>query len=382
MTINIPADATYLQMSFPSLIYSTVKIIAKYTSTDIGNTIDEVFDIKEKIVIPNGGLSASNIIINSNSTVTVISNTIVNHEWCISANIRMISPIVSIKIQKGNEIYGISYIEITPTKIVEKNVTRDLEKEYVHGLTIEDAFSVLISRENGSVKCVVMSASGVFTTNLAYFDGTDTVKVTNGNTDSITVVNATLDLTSGLCKKVMLFGDSYSDEHWGVADENLYGYTSVLRSVGADFSNVGYPGGTLPDIFYRFIGMGSYPQIIIWQQGMNYLSDTDGNTPDPTWLADLNNARDISESLGAVLIPCTIPSVSIRNNDAKNAYIRSNFKRYLDFDVALTNGQTWTSDNTNWISGYLSQDGVHPTRLGFAAMVAQAVKDVPELFNK
>ena len=181
-----------------------------------------------------------------------------------------------------------------------------------------------------------------------------------------------------MTRKILVFGDSYVHEKWGIVHGAGFNYswTTILKENGAYFSNVGYPGGTPNSMFYQYIYAGSKPQIVVWGVGMNNAADSDNNTPNSGWLNNLNAAVSFAKFIGALLIPCTIPSTPSKNHSAKSKYIREHFERYIDFDYILT------GISSTWKTGYLASDNVHPTALGFEAMSIQAVKDVPEFFNR
>ena len=57
----------------------------------------------------------------------------------------------------------------------------------------------------------------------------------------------------------------------------------------------------------------------------------------------------------------------------KNNYVRNSGYRYVDLSKAVN------TTGTNWYSGMLSSDNIHPTSLGAKTLCYQVLASVPEI---
>lgn len=364
-------NAKYFRFSQPT---SKLNLLSVYIATHaIRKSLNDLSLISRQ---PNG-LYANGITINADASTTIITETLTNYDWQLAMSCDITTLSSYVRVQKGNTDYGSSYIDIYSNKVLECYIPNGRTKEYQLGFTLGATFGVILTSTKGHVYLTIVSNAGVFHQELLYFDGTRNIVVSNGTGNSALLVNnASVNYTKGFNYKVALFGDSYAHERWGNVSGYTYNYswTTNLKENGCKFENIGFPGalsGSVASMIQYYVKYAS-PNIIIWAMGMNDASDTN-NQPNATWLSNLTQAIEYAESVNALLIPCTIPSVPGRNHDAKTAYIKQHFARYIDFAGCLT-------ENGSWKTGYLASDNVHPTALGFAAMIAQALRDVPE-FN-
>ena len=168
---------------------------------------------------------------------------------------------------------------------------------------------------------------------------------------------------------IYFFGDSYMS----LGDSARWPYYAIQN--GWDkFLASGFPGANgwphgIPS--FRNIMARAKPRYVVWCLGMN------GGVSDSNKAVD--EVIETCDALGVEVILSTTPCVpdSTKNNEAKNTYVKSTGKRYIDFAKAVgaeTNG-------SSWYTGMLSNDNLHPSALGAKALYAQVLKDFPEIMR-
>lgn len=169
-------------------------------------------------------------------------------------------------------------------------------------------------------------------------------------------------------KAVWAFGDSYftqySNTRWPYYLVNAWGYDTMLLNA--------YPGEAsetaLADL-QAALTHGT-PKYLLWCIGMNDHDSSSAVNAD--WLATAEAVEALCEAHGIELVYTTIPQVTNTNynNQYKNAYIRTSGHRYVDLAAAV-----------DGVTGWLSDDGVHPSELGGRLLAAKIVSDFPEIIQ-
>jgi lysophospholipase L1-like esterase len=165
-----------------------------------------------------------------------------------------------------------------------------------------------------------------------------------------------------------LLGDSY----FGAGDSRIvgrlmsWGFSDgvLIDGLGGLNSRQGYAE------LLRLLNFGT-PKRLVWYLGMNdNASIVEEYYP---MLEDLCEANNIE------LIFNRIPVVPSRivENSAVNDYVINSGKRYIDSYESVG-----ANDAGEWHSGYLSNDGVHPSDTGAAALASRLLVDVPEILSK
>lgn len=374
MTLNTNT-AYYLQVSALLSVVETLELDCARKDSVIDVT--EVTQPKELQPLL---FKASNVSVNEGASSSLITNTISCRDWL--SNIVLVGDSVDVTLVYGT-LYGSSSIRISQSEVIEEYIPSSISRTYQHGLTLNSRVVIMILTEKGRSYLRLMSNGQVFEQELYRFYGTNGISITNNSANSVVVEKAMIDMTKTATKKVVVCGDSYAYEQW-LSGDIWYGWTYILKHKGCDFANFSFPGATGSQVAQMLISVLNRteinPDVIVYACGMNDDSDTN-NTPTSNYLNGLNMAQAVAKSVGAKFLPCTIPSVPSVNNDGKNAYIKANYSEYVDVDKALTNSQGWVQDGSNWISGFLSSDNVHPTIDGHTAIMCQMIEDVPELFN-
>lgn len=242
--------------------------------------------------------------------------------------------------------------------------------DVVHGLTIVNYISVVISTENKNKTIIYISSNGQsFTsTSTTWFSSRDKIVAEHGTT----AWDNTLTFGSkDFGERVWLYGDSYFD-HW-VPILLDRGYTSFLCD--------GYSGGTSLNgakSFELALTMGT-PAKVVWCLGMN---DPDENRVNANWQTAINKVKNLCDVYGIELVVCTIPYVPEREHKHKNAHIRDVAKfNYIDISRFVGSQRNGNSTGVDWYDGLLSDDNVHPSAQGdyYIANIMQSY--LPDLRN-
>ena len=173
-----------------------------------------------------------------------------------------------------------------------------------------------------------------------------------------------------IAKRIWFFGDSYT----------AYASNRWPYYAGTWLGNIlldGYGGQASAQAITAFNGYLNcgIPEYAVFATGMNDGSDTNANTPNANWLTAVESFLNTCKEKEITPILCTIPTTSVFNNNAKNAYVRGSGCRYIDFARAV--GADGSGD---WYDGMLGEDNIHPTVAGAKALCAQIGIDLPEVF--
>lgn len=283
-----------------------------------------------------------------------------------------ISTFTSIQFGRGYNVYSGSWVEVDATnvKLYSYDTSAVLIATYAHGLTITSQLWILIQSTDviGTAKLKLISDSGMFEQDISWFAGRATFIRSIGSTINVISIN---HVSKDYKKPIYIFGDSYlsiANVRW-IYYPITWGYDTFLIDAR--------PGASSSEEYPRFLLSLAHgtPKYAIWALGMNDAADI--ATYDSTWKTNIDAFISACNSKKITPILCTIPSVPTKNHDYKNAWVRGSGHRYIDFDLAVSDG---TESNT-WKIGMLDSDGIHPTILGAMALAMRAINDFPEIMN-
>ncbi len=269
----------------------------------------------------------------------------------------------------GYQTYRGRWVEIDDTNVTVKYCTEDGTEDIsgaavAHGLTISTYLSVVCTvDDDGTEKYAINTLGGTYEltkTSSFYHNG---VLFANG---SQAMTDVTLrGIASGAKKSMWCFGDSY------------LGFTSI-RVMG-NLRTLGYTKGLCVDAFPGLAPTNAYndlqrmlefgkPKYLIWALGMNH---------DGTYESVMNNLITYCNANGIELILYMCPSVPTKDRAFVRTAVAGSGERYIDANLAVGA----SADGATWYTGYLSDDGVHPTESGAMALAMRYLVDVPEIMQ-
>ena len=265
-----------------------------------------------------------------------------------------------------DDYYEIDTTNLTMHRRGQNDVT------WAHGLTMSDYICVMLKFDKEyRYSLTIYTNGGTFNknNNVVLGDSYFPFSVITG-TD---ISNKKLSMTCEDFKKdIILFGDSYLS----------YSQSRWVYYLGDYIDNLcinGYPGENSTSArsnFDNLINLMSN-KYAIWCLGMNDTSDIDDNTPNTTWLSNVQHFIDLCEENNITPVLTTIPSTAVKNHRAKSAWVRNSGYNYIDFAKAVNN------DNSGgWYDGMLAQDGEHPTVEGAICLCMRAFADFPQIMVK
>lgn len=259
------------------------------------------------------------------------------------------------------------WVEIDPSMIYvyyNDGVTIQSPIITLHNLIIDKYFNCSLSiRENGKWIINITSNGNVYNYDFTFNDLVPWMPFYFNSTHEMYDATFMTNYES-LKNDIWIIGDSYIGNN--IEDTRLY---SHLRNIAKECLIISKSGMTSKEgatIISDLLSMGvGQPKYLIWQLGMN-----DGTTVDEYQTA----IQKVKSVYSGELILTRIPSVPTLSKTAINNFIDSTGNRIIDFKGAVQN-----SDDSSWLSGLLSSDGVHPTALGANVLATQMIIDVPEL---
>lgn len=114
------------------------------------------------------------------------------------------------------------------------------------------------------------------------------------------------------------------------------------------------------------IGIIGIPKIIYWAMGMND-ADT-AESVNTNWKNSLEELEGICYKYNVELILSTIPNIPTGNHTFKNEIVKSSGYKYVDINKAVG-----ADISTDWYSGLIGGDKVHPQRGTGDYVIAMAV---------
>ena len=292
-----------------------------------------------------------------------------NKTYSFSANI---TSYFGLRMGQGEKDYGGSYVEITASelKFFDYRGTVTPRAVLTHGLTIANFIDVLITIDKDANAIVrIMTNGGFYESAPQKWEGYNGTPFAKSMGSVLTEGEFVFD-TSDFDKPIYFFGDSYA----GLTAKDRW--VNYIREWGFDNWLInGYPGQASLSAkgMLDFVLSKGNPDILIWGLGMN---DGDTSTAvNSNWLNTYNQIKTICESRDIELVLCTIPNTPSINNSFKNNIIRNSGYRYIDFAKAVGAEEV----GSNWYTGMLSGDNIHPAILGAQKLALRAIGDVPEL---
>ncbi len=386
---------TTYEIRFSNGAVAAIRFSNGKDGTDGVNTVENL-DIIYSNTIGNNALVAEAETLDSGSYLLLENNTVMNNKHLSVAFSLDELGDGEIYIGHGENEYSASYIVLDKTslRIVTEYGANDTEKVVTHKLSaIKGYVRVAIDVSNDKAKIQIMTPDNDLysTSNISW----------QGRQGSIFVKPVGFNLTD---VKLNWSSDDYQNDIYMIGDSyfNLTAgerWTSYL--VKNNYTNnlmLSFPGMTSKrglSEFKQALEHGT-PKYAFWCMGMN---DGDKNGEiNENWLSSVEEFIEICESKGIIPILSTIPSTPTVDNSYKNAWVKSQNYRYVDFakavgaDVYNENniGKTYMSGGSEvtnvtgyeWYKGMLYTDLVHPATLGAEALYMQAIADFPELMQK
>lgn len=240
-----------------------------------------------------------------------------------------------------------------------------------HGLTIENNIQILITNKTDVKADIIRIASNgqSHTVTGAHRFIMDEGQPFVTSVGSV-LTDAVFAWTSrNINKPIWLFGDSYFS--WYASRWTYYlaqdGYTKSCMLNG--FAGENAPAAMTA---LRSLLTVRAPNIVVWCMGMNNADES--NSVNARWKNAYDELVGLSKSYGFELILATIPNTPTVKNSYKNDIVINSGYRYIDFAKAVNIPGT-----SNWYSGMLDDDNVHPTAQGAVSLYGQVLADFPEI---
>lgn len=271
----------------------------------------------------------------------------------------------TIKIYKSQNDYCRGEINIDATNITEFGNGGE-ETTIPHGLTITDGLVVSIVKGTTNTSITLTNTAGEkVTKQLSKWIGCrgGIIKFIS---ISGTYTNITLSHSvTWMDKDTWIFGNSYTDL-WP---------SKCYANGGTNFYLDGYSGRNAQGGYDSLLLALKYgkPKRIVWMLGMNN-PDTE-IAVNESWNNIFNELKELCAIMNIQLIPCTIPNVPERIHTFKNQIIRNSGLPYIDISSVLGANEK----GSNWFSGLLSSDNVHPTGLGSEIIANTIIAGVPDI---
>lgn len=271
----------------------------------------------------------------------------------------------TIKIYKSQNDYCRGEINIDATNITEFGNGGE-ETIIPHGLTITDGLVVSIVKGTINTSITLTNTAGEkVTKQLSKWIGCrgGIIKFIS---ISGTYTNITLSHSgTWMDKDTWIFGNSYTD-FWP---------SKCYANGGSNFYLDGYSGRSAQGGYDSLLLALKYgkPKRIVWMLGMNN-PDTE-IAVNESWNNIFNELKELCAIMNIQLIPCTIPNVPERIHTFKNQIIRNSGLPYIDISSVLGANEK----GSNWFSGLLSSDNVHPTGLGSEIIANTIIAGVPDI---
>lgn len=369
--IVVPEKAKYVRISYQiekinnSYVYSTkyLEFLQNFITTKT-DTKNAIFSKEEKTL-------------NANTILNIVNNLFNKKNYSYNTYFEF-ENFSSVEIGQGKNVYNGGYIKIDNENIyiyyaIGSNMTPVLINTIKHNLSIEKYLNVNVqvnNKEYASIIITTTTGQFVYENELYPVCNGDVYLISENILNNIRFSYISNDLKT----KIYMFGDSYfsltSSDRW------------VYYLVNNNYNNLmlnGYSGCNSQNALNclnTIISSRNIPDILVWCLGMN-----DGDTEDTintNYKNALEQVINICNQYNINLILSTIPNTPTINNFYKNEYVKSLKYRYIDFAKAVGA----ELKNSNWYTGCLSSDNVHPTILGAKLLYAQALNDVPEIIEE
>ena len=332
-----------------NIFKKTVQAFSSSVGENVNSDQDDSFTSGDKI-------SLITTLAKKNKTLTFFAN---------------VQTIGTIQFRHGDQLYNSGDVTIDGTNVVVRTYgTSYTERLNVpHGLSITDYIAVTLSvGDTNNLSILIKTNGGSYSRTGVYFSAS------NGAVEVEAISGTYSDArASWVCESfrspVWIFGDSYIDT------QNSARWPKYLVDEGFNtFFASGYPGAESASVLPDFINSLNYgtPRFVLWALGMN---DPDSGSVNASWLSCVESFIAACEIIGAIPILATIPNTPTRNHTYKNAWVKASGFRYVDFAAAV-GASTYPS---NWYTGMLSTDNVHPLDPGAIALEGRVLADMPEV---
>lgn len=271
-----------------------------------------------------------------------------------------------ITLSHGKTSSSAGIVDIDGTNITTYTSIPTQQEVVPHGLTIASFIEITLSQKEvgeQNIMLYIRTLNGSFERSIPFGGCKDDV-MCEAQGCNLTECKLTFSCKD-YNKDVWMFGDSYFN--FIPSKLAVFGYTNALFDA--------YPGrnskGALESL-KKMIGVVGVPKIIYWALGMN---DPDvENSANADWNNTYLELKEICSKYNVELVLATIPSVPNRNNVYKNNIVRSSGYRYVDNDKAVGGDLS-----SNWYSGLLGADQVHPTDEGAQVLAQRLMLELPEI---
>ena len=370
-TIDIPTNCQYIQfIDFVGELQS-----GRYTMVNWGSKIME-YEPYKSILSLDLSLEENfhknriyNKELSSLTTGSLVIDNVPNVKFnqTISLTARL-GEIGKITLSHGKVLYAAGIVEIDDTNIYTYSSTPTLLETIPHGLTF-NSFIQCIIRQNADATAtiIIRTLGGEFKKdNIPFFGCRDDVMLEAENSN---LTDIKLSYTcSDFSKYIWSFGDSYFDAIPAKLKE--LGYNNSLFDAYSGRNSV-----QAMQSLKKMIGIIGIPKIIYWAMGMND-ADTEKSV-NTNWKNSLEELEAICSKYNVELVLSTIPNVPTINHTFKNEIVKSSGYKYVDINKAVG-----ADISTNWYSGLIGGDKVHPKIGTGDYVIAMAViNTIPELRN-
>ena len=241
-----------------------------------------------------------------------------------------------------------------------------------HGLKIKDFLTVNIEAyaKNGGCFAEIMTSNGLFRLDLPAWcanEGEIAVKA-----EGVSLKNCRLGwFCEDLAKDIWIVGDSYL----GFGSKQRWPYY-LFRDGYKNALLMGFPGMNSERGIEEFKKWVEYatPKFAVWCLGMNNLDSED--KANEGYVAATSEFLKICKERGITPILSATPNTPKRMSNHKNAWMRSQKVRYIDFNRAVGADKI-----LEWYPDMISEDQVHPAELGAKALYMQVLIDFPEIMQ-
>lgn len=275
-----------------------------------------------------------------------------------------VSAFDTLTITRGKNRYSGTIIQITNDSVFV--ILGDSKFQgYSHGLKINEVINVSLNVESkdniyNTATLSVRTKGGINSRKIFFRGCCEGIII-----DAIgELSNPYLDFYSeGLKKDVWLFGDSYLD----------YYADSTLLDGHLNISFDGYSGRAAYAALSSIKKALNYscPKYIVWAMGMN---DKESGAMNSSWLESTEEMLRLCQENDITPILCTIPNVPYISHTFKNEYIRTSGLRFIDICQVMG-----ADESVYWHDGYLSDDLVHPSKLGATVLRRAMCENLPEI---
>lgn len=337
-----------------------------------GNYINGLIDAKiDHFKTDYGTTIKSEVASLSSDNALTLASYIDNEKNVVYEFLGYFSTFDSLSIGHGYNITYGSYVTVDNTNITVYYGNAQQQAQQAHGLEISEFLHVVVTqRQTAYADIEIITASGSYKLTGALWRGCIGdifARVGVSMTDCVFSVTF-----KDFNEDVFLFGDSYvtiGDPSKYVYYLNSNGYTHLMID--------GYGGRNATNGLVSFENVIdiAVPKYAIWALGMN--NSDSSSAINSNWVTATTSFLNACAEKGITPILATIPNTPTQLNTFKNAWVKSNGARYIDFAKAVGA----ESAGSQWFTGMLSSDNVHPTELGAKALYARFLSDVPEVIK-